>query len=304
MLVGFDSSDDACIYKVNDEIALVQTVDFFPPMVDDPYLFGQIAAANALSDVYAMGGRPTHCMNLLCFPNCLPVDVVGRIMEGGYSKVAEAGAVIAGGHSVSASEPMYGLCVSGFISPDKILANNGVRLGDKLILTKPLGSGIMVTAAKGGMVEEADMESVIAAMTQLNKRGAEIAADFEVHACTDITGFGLLGHTMEMIEGSGLGMELISAELPLLPKAFEMAEMGLVPAGAYRNREYVGEKARFADTVPVALQDIAFDPQTSGGLLLSVAAEDADALLQALRKEIPQAAIIGEIVEGCDIFVK
>ncbi len=291
------------MYKINDEVALVQTVDFFPPMVDDPYVFGQVAAANALSDVYAMGGRPFCCMNLLCLPNCLEPSVAGRIMEGGYSKVAEAGAVIAGGHSVATSEPMYGLCVSGFVSPQRILANNGVRLGDKLILTKPLGSGIMTTAFKGGMMDEAAFAPAIEAMTMLNKRGAEISEPFDVHACTDITGFGLAGHAMEMMGDSGLGLEMKADDLPLIPLAFDMAEMGLIPAGAYRNRDYVGDKLHFADSVPQALVDIACDPQTSGGLLLSVAAEEADALLAALRREIPQSAIVGRVVDRPGIYL-
>lgn len=303
MLVGFDSSDDACVYRISDQLALVQTVDFFPPMVDDPYLFGQIAAANALSDIYAMGGRPTHAMNLLCFPNCLSPAEVRRILEGGYSKVAEAGAVIAGGHSISAPEPMYGLCVSGFVDPRRILLNNGVMIGDRLILTKPLGSGIMNTAAKGGLVNEDDMAPVIAAMTQLNKRAAEIGEAFDIHACTDITGFGLLGHAAEMMGESGLGLKIEAAALPVLPKAFDMAEMGLVPGGAYTNRDYVGDKARFAPEVPLAIQDIICDPQTSGGLLFSVSAGDAESLLAALRREIPEASIIGTVIAEPGIYV-
>ena len=303
MLVGFDSSDDACVYRISDQLALVQTVDFFPPMVDDPYLFGQIAAANALSDIYAMGGRPTHAMNLLCFPNCLSPAEVRRILEGGYSKVAEAGAVIAGGHSISALEPMYGLCVSGFVDPRRILLNNGVMIGDRLILTKPLGSGIMNTAAKGGLVNKDDMAPVIAAMTQLNKRAAEIGEAFDIHACTDITGFGLLGHAAEMMGESGLGLKIEAAALPVLPKAFDMAEMGLVPGGAYTNRDYVGDKVRFAPEVPLAIQDIICDPQTSGGLLFSVSAGDAESLLAALRREIPEASIIGTVIAEPGIYV-
>ena len=282
----------------------MQTVDFFPPMVDDPYLFGQIAAANALSDIYAMGSKPVIAMNLLCFPNCLSPEDVGRILEGGYSKVAEAGAIIAGGHSISDPEPKYGLCVSGFIAPDKILTNNGAQIGDKIILTKPLGSGIMVTAAKGGMIDEAALLPTIEVMATLNRRAAEIAAPYQLHACTDVTGFGLLGHALEMLGDGGKSMIINGSALPLLDGAYEMAEMGLGPAGAYTNKDYVGERARFLDTVPLPIIDILCDPQTSGGLLFAIPGNDADALLADLRKEIPAASIIGEVVAGEGIEVR
>jgi len=302
--VGFESSDDACVYWVNDELALVQTVDFFPPMVDDPYTFGQIAAANALSDIYAMGGRPVIAMNLLCYPDCLEPAVVGRILEGGYSKVAEAGAVIAGGHSISDPEPKYGLCVTGFIDPKAVLKNRGAKAGDKLILTKPLGSGILVTAAKGEVIDEAGLAPAVAVMTTLNRRGAEIAAGYAIHACTDVTGFGLLGHALEMLGDGDTGLIIESAALPLLPRAYEMAEMGIIPAGAYTNRDFVGDRVRIGLQVKAPLIDIACDPQTSGGLLLAVAPEQAADLLEELQKELPQAALIGEIVRGTGIEVR
>lgn len=304
LIIGFDSSDDACVYRINEHLALVQTVDFFPPMVDDPYLFGQIAAANALSDVYAMGSRPVVAMNLLCFPNCLNPEEVGRILEGGYSKVAEAGAIIAGGHSISDPEPKYGLCVTGFIDPDKILKNNGAQIGDKLILTKPLGSGIMVTAAKGEMISADDLRPTIETMATLNRRAAEIAAAYSLHACTDITGFGLLGHAVEMLGDSAQGLIIDSASLPLLDGAYEMAEMGLVPAGAYTNRNYVGDRVRFEESVPLPISDILCDPQTSGGLLFAVPDTQADALLRDLQQEIPAASMIGEVVADHGIVVR
>lgn len=304
LIIGFDSSDDACVYRINEHLALVQTVDFFPPMVDDPYLFGQIAAANALSDVYAMGSRPVVAMNLLCFPNCLNPEEVGRILEGGYSKVAEAGAIIAGGHSISDPEPKYGLCVTGFIDPDKILKNNGAQIGDKLILTKPLGSGIMVTAAKGEMISAEDLRPTIETMATLNRRAAEIAAAYSLNACTDITGFGLLGHAVEMLGDAAQGLIIDSASLPLLDGAYEMAEMGLVPAGAYTNRNYVGDRVRFEESVPLPISDILCDPQTSGGLLFAVPDTQADALLRDLQQEIPAASMIGEVVADHGIVVR
>lgn len=304
LLVGFDTSDDACVYQVSPDLALVQTVDFFPPMVDNPYLFGQIAAANALSDVYAMGGEPRLAMNLLCFPDCLPVEDVAQILEGGYSKVAEAGAIIAGGHSISDPEPKYGLSVCGFVDPKKVLTNTGVRLGDKLILSKPIGTGIMTTAHKGGMVGEAALLPAIKAMTTLNRRAAEIAAGYNIHACTDITGFGLIGHAAEMLGDDQLGLVLEANDLPIVPGTYDMAAMGMIPAGAYRNRDYVAGKVRYHEELDPVFIDIICDPQTSGGLLFVLAADEADALLQELKKELPDAAIIGSVVEGSDILVR
>jgi len=293
LLVGYDGADDACVYKLSEEIAVVQTVDFFPPMVDDPYLFGQVAAANALSDIYAMGARPTHAMNLLCYPNCLSAEEVGQILAGGYAKVAEAGAVIAGGHSIRDNEPKYGLCVSGVVHPDRILRNTGAKPGDKLILTKPLGSGVLNTAIKGEVISQEQAAPVVKVMSTLNKEAAEIAAPFALHACTDVTGFGLFGHAFEMVEGSELTLHLQHQALPLIEGALEMAEMGIIPAGAYANREYLQEHIRIGEQVPLAFTDLCFDPQTSGGLLFAVAAEEADALLAALQARIPETAMIG-----------
>lgn len=293
LLVGYDGSDDACVYKLTDEVAVVQTVDFFPPMVDDPYLFGQVAAANALSDVYAMGGRPTHAMNLLCYPNCLSADEVGQILAGGYAKAAEAGAVIAGGHTIRDNEPKYGLCVSGVVHPDHILRNTGAKAGDWLILTKPLGSGVLNTARKGEVITDDQLEPAIRVMTTLNKRAAEIGAGFDLHACTDVTGFGLLGHAFEMVDGSELTLRLDHQSLPLIEGALDLAEMGIIPAGAYSNREYLEQRVLVDAGVPLAITDLCFDPQTSGGLLLAVGADQAEALLTALQAEIPEATCIG-----------
>lgn len=301
LLVGYDGADDACVYKLSDELAVVQTVDFFPPMVDDPYIFGQVAAANALSDIYAMGARPTHAMNLLCYPNCLSPDEVGQILAGGYAKVAEAGAVIAGGHSIRDNEPKYGLCVSGVLHPDHILRNTGAQAGDKLILTKPLGSGVLNTAVKGELIDPEQLAPAIKVMTTLNKEAAEIAAGFSIHACTDVTGFGLLGHAFEMVDGSGLGLRLEASRLPLIEGALDLAEMGIIPAGAYNNRDYLQNRVRIGADVPLALADLCFDPQTSGGLLFAVASEQAEDLLDALRSRIPEAALIGSFLPLAEV---
>lgn len=296
LLIGYDTSDDACVYRISDELALVQTVDFFPPMVDDPYLFGQIAAANALSDVYAMGGRPTHAMNLLCIPSCLDLNVAKEILAGGASKTMEAGCTIAGGHSINDNEPKYGLCVSGFVHPGKMLANSTAQAGDQLILTKAIGTGILTTAEKGGMLDAASLQAAVENMRTLNKYAAEAAEGFAIHACTDVTGFGLAGHVCEMAEGSGLTARLNAAETPLLPQAREMAEMGMIPAGAYRNRAYFAPKVAAEESVSVSDSDLLFDPQTSGGLLFAAAAADAERLTQRLAAANVPAWRVGEFV--------
>ena len=278
ILVGFDSSDDACIYKINDDIALVQTVDFFPPMVDDPYLFGQIAAANSISDIYAMGGTPTHALNLLCFPNCLDLSVAGEILAGGADKAMEANCTIAGGHSITDNEPKYGMCVSGIVDPKKILANDTAREGDLLVMTKAL---------------------------ELNRAGAEAARGLEIHACTDITGFGMGGHLCEIAEGSGLTATVYADRLPLLPKALEMARMGMCPGGMYRNRAYFGNRMDLS-AVAEELGDLIMDPQTSGGLLFSVSERDAQELMRRLSDAGVTAALVGEmsVFDGVHIRAK
>ena len=298
LLVGLGTSDDAGVYKLNDTTALIQTVDFFTPIVDDPYLFGQIAAANSLSDVYAMGGRPLTAMNIVGFPiGVLDKEVLLAILQGGQSKVNEAGALIVGGHTIDDSEPKYGLSVTGTVHPDRVLTNAGAKPGDCLILTKPLGTGILATADRADMFPigvQAAMES----MAMLNRLAAETAERFNVHACTDITGFGLLGHLYEMTAASHVRAEIDSQSLPLLPDALLAAASGLVPAGAYANRAYL-KQVSFASDVSEALRDIAFDPQTSGGLLYSLAEKEAFKLLDSLRAAgLMQSAIIGTIAGG------
>ena len=295
LMVGYDTSDDACVYKVNEETAVIQTVDFFTPVADDPYVFGQIAAANSLSDVYAMGGKPALTMNLLCVPNCLPKDVIREILKGGHDKAVEAGCVIAGGHTIEDNEPKYGMCVTGFVHPDRILRNAGAKPGDVLILTKPVGSGIIVTAQKGGLADIEDYESALAYMSRLNKYAGEVVMDHAhiIHACTDVTGFGLLGHSYEMADGSGVTIVLERERIPLMDGARDLAEMGMIPGGAYRNRDYVEPFVDFGGFDMDAVVDIMCDPQTSGCLLVAVTAEEAEGLLKKLQAVEPRSAIVG-----------
>jgi selenide,water dikinase len=295
LLVGFETSDDAAVYWISDELAIIQTVDLFPPIVDDPYDFGRIAAANALSDVYAMGGYPKLAMNILCYPEDLPTDTVQSILRGGYEKIIEAGAIIAGGHSIKDHEPKYGLSVTGFVHPKNILTNSGAKQGDLLILTKALGTGIINTAAKAGLVESATILAAIDSMAMLNKRAYEIMLEFPVNSCTDVTGFGLLGHAYEMAAGSGVTISLDAAAMPLLPEARDMARMGIIPAGAYANRQYLEPKLLADPTLPLDLLDVLYDPQTSGGLLISLPEKDAMRLLRTLKDELPCAELVGEV---------
>ena len=294
ILIGFDSSDDACVYRVSDDVAIVQTVDFFPPMVDDPYLFGQIAAANAISDVYAMGGKPIFALNLLCFPNCLDLEVAGEILAGGADKAAEAMCTIAGGHSITDNEPKYGMCVTGTVHPQKVLANNSPRQGDAVVITKALGTGILTTAFKGEFIGEEDLKPATDAMRQLNRYAAEAAEGLRVHACTDITGFGVAGHLCEMMEGSGMTAQIAAQKLPILPRAMEMAGYGMVPGGAYRNRDHFAAKLDLSG-VSQGYGDIMVDPQTSGGLMFSVDERDAEELLRRLKDAGVTAAQVGWI---------
>jgi len=298
VLVGLDRADDAGVYKVTDEIAIIQTVDFFTPIVDDPYSFGQIAAANALSDVYAMGGVPKTAMNLVAFPaKEMDISVLRRIIEGGLDKMREAGVVLLGGHTVEDPELKYGLSVTGFIHPDRVLTKRNLKVGDRLILTKPLGTGIISTAIKGGLASKEIIERVTESMATLNKHAAEVMADYPLHACTDITGFGFLGHLSEMVVGSGYGVRLSASSVPIFTETLEYAAMGLVPAGAYKNRDFRLFMVDFASSVDRVLQDVLFDPQTSGGLLICVAPEKAEDLLNALHgKGIRAAAMVGEVI--------
>jgi selenide,water dikinase len=295
--VGLDRADDAGVYKVTDDIAIIQTVDFFTPIVDDPYWFGQIAAANALSDVYAMGGVPKTAMNLVAFPlKDMDISILRQIIQGGLDKMKEAGVVLIGGHSVEDKELKYGLSVTGFIHPDRILTKKNLKEGDRLILTKPLGTGIINTAIKGGLASPEIIETVTRLMATLNRDAALIMNDYPVHACTDITGFGLLGHLAEMIVDSPFGIRLASKSIPIIPGTLDYAGMGLVPAGAYKNREFRECMVDFSPSVDRLVQDVLFDPQTSGGLLICVERDRADDLLQELKeKGIKDAAIIGEV---------
>ena len=298
LIVGLDRADDAGVYKISDDLALIQTVDFFTPIVDDPYWFGQIAAANALSDVYAMGGVPKTAMNLVAFPaKDMDISILRKIIEGGLDKMREAGVVLVGGHTVEDSELKYGLSVTGFVHPDRVLTKKNLNPGDRLILTKPLGTGIISTAIKGGLASKEITDQVIRSMAALNKQAVEVMMNYPVHACTDITGFGFLGHLSEMVVGSGCGVRVAASSVPVFPETLEYAAMGLVPAGAYRNRDFRLFMVDFASSVDRVLQDVLFDPQTSGGLLICVAPEKAEDLLKNLKaKGIKDAAIVGEIV--------
>ena len=297
LLVGIETADDAGVYKMNETTALIQTLDFFTPIVDDPYLFGQIAAANSLSDVYAMGGKPLTAMNIVAFPiGCLPAEVLGEILAGGQDKIIEAGAVLVGGHTVDDQEPKYGLSVTGIVHPDRIWTNAGAQAGDQLILTKKIGTGVLATAARAEMFPEGVAEA-IESMATLNRTAAEIGVKYIVNACTDITGFGLLGHVYEMAAGSGVNIKLEAAAVPFLTNAAEAASMGLVPGGSYTNREYL-KTVTISPNVPVNIQDLCFDPQTSGGLLLSVPRHDAEKLIRELHQAgVKHAAIIGEVIQ-------
>ena len=294
LLVGFDKSDDASVYKISDDLALVQTVDFFPPIADDPYLFGQIAATNALSDVYAMGGEPKLALNLLCVPKGMPNEAVHQLLRGGYDKVYEAGALITGGHSIFDEEPKYGLAVTGFVHPDKVLTNSGAKPGDVLLLTKPLGVGILSTAHKGELASRESMALAYRLMTTLNKAARDAMVRYRVHACTDVTGFSLLGHLLEMAQGSGVQAELSVGQIDMIPEAVELAKMGVLPEGMYRNRNFAEPYVDFGE-VPLHLQDVLFDPQTAGGLLIAVDPADADALYGDLLRCVSSAQRIGEI---------
>jgi len=298
LIVGVESADDAGVYKITDDLAIVQTVDFFTPIVDDPYWFGQIAAANALSDIYAMGGTPKTAMNLVAFPvKDMDISILRQIIQGGVDKMNEAGVVLVGGHSVEDKELKYGLSVTGFIRPDRVLTKKNLQMGDCLILTKPLGTGIINTAIKGGLASKEIIDTVTQLMATLNRDAAEVMQDYPVHACTDITGFGLLGHIVEMVKDSGLGIRIYAESIPILSETLNYAGMGLMPAGAYKNREFYEPFVEMLPTVDRLVQDVLYDPQTSGGLLICLDRDNADGLLQLLKeKDIHGAAMIGEVV--------
>ncbi len=282
LLVGMELRDDAGVYQINDEQALIQTVDFFTPMVDDPYTFGQIAAVNALNDVYAMGGKPLLAMNLVMFPQCGDMEVLHQILQGGLSKIEEAGALLVGGHSVDDNEPKYGLSVTGIIHPEKLLTNAGAKPGDSLYLTKPLGNGIIATAIKAEMISPENEAEAVKWMTTLNRDACEAAQAAGVHALTDVTGFGLIGHLNEMAAAADVTMEIYAEQIPFMSGVLDAANMGLVPAGAYTNRDYLGDKTQRMEPFDGTIYDLLFSPETAGGLIISIPEENREKLLREM----------------------
>ena len=296
--MGIERSDDAGVYKIRDDLALVQTVDFFTPIVDDPYTFGQIAAANAVSDIYAMGGTPITAMNLVAFPvKAMAIDILRDILRGGLDKMREAEVILVGGHSIEDQELKYGLAVTGLVHPDAVVTNTGARPGDRIILTKPLGIGIITTAQKGGQASSHAIQQAIEIMTTLNRAAAEVMQGFLVHACTDITGFGLLGHLCEMLGGGDIGIKIFVDDVPRLPEAEEYARLGFVPGGAYRNKTFFEPKIKKEKDLPDWMLDVLFDPQTSGGLVMAAAEKDAEGIIRFLREAgVKDACVIAEVV--------
>lgn len=302
LLVGYDSKDDAAVYRITDDTAVVQTLDFFPPMVDDPYTFGKIAAANALSDIYAMGGEVKTALNIVCFPESADLNILGEIMRGGSEKVLEAGGILAGGHSINDTDVKYGLSVMGLVHPEQIWSNNGGQPGDKLIFTKKLGVGIVCTANRVGEASEAAMEAAVESMTTLNKTASGIGRKYEIHACTDVTGFGFLGHLHEMMDGR-LSCRIEADKVPRIEEALAYADEFLLTAAGQKNRNHVEKYVKFED-VPFAMEELLFDPQTSGGLLFAVKADQAESLKKELRAAGLQAEIVGEIIKRTEPEIK
>ena len=299
-MVGLDTSDDAGVYLLNEKTALVQTVDFFTPIVDDPFTFGQIAVVNALSDVYAMGGKPLTALNLAAFPiKVLPSSILREILRGGLSKMIEAEVALIGGHTVEDPEIKYGLAVTGTVDPDRILSNAKAEPGDRVVLTKPLGTGVISTALKGEMASRGAVEKMVECMVTLNRKASEWMQAFGAHACTDITGFGFIGHALEMAAASQVGLVIRSERIPFLPKALEYAGMGLLPGGAYANRDFFSCKVEVDPAVSPVLSDLLYDPQTSGGLFVSLPPEGAEKMIEAFRAERDaEAFVVGEVVEA------
>ncbi|CAN2047439.1 Selenide, water dikinase [Candidatus Magnetomoraceae bacterium gMMP-1] len=296
LLIGMENSDDAGVYRLNSETALVQTLDFFTPIIDSPYDFGRIAAANSLSDVYAMGGKPITAMNIVCFPvGDFHIDILKDTLKGGIEKIHESGALLLGGHSVDDKEFKYGLSVTGIVHPDRVLSNSNVKVGDRLILTKPIGTGILATAVKGKIADQQAIDILIDITSTLNNKAAEIMLRYSPHACTDITGFGLAGHTLEMAKAGKVKILLYSDYISYIPKAKEYALMGLIPAGAYSNRNFCKKYVSIKPEVKQVYQDIIFDPQTSGGLLISLSKENAKECLKEMQDNEIKASIIGEV---------
>ncbi len=295
LLIGFDSSDDGAVYKLTEDIAIIQTLDFFTPIVEDPYTFGKIAAANALSDVYAMGGEVKVALNIVGFPEKMDADILGEILRGGAEKVHEAGGVVSGGHSINDPEPKYGLSVTGVVHPSKILPNNNCKIGDKLILTKPLGVGIITTAHRVGEASGEAYNKAIKSMETLNKYAADKMKKYKVNACTDVTGFGFLGHLNEMIKDE-YSIKVNGNSIPYIEEAYDYAKEFLITAGGQRNRRHLKDKVLFKD-IEFALEEILFDPQTSGGLLISLSSDEADDLLKELQELDLKSEIVGEVIE-------
>jgi selenide,water dikinase len=299
LLVGTATGDDAGVFRLRDDLAVVNTVDFFTPVVDDPFTYGQIAAANSLSDVYAMGGRPKTALNIVCWPQSgLPGEMLAEILRGGSEKAREAGVFVVGGHSVADEEVKYGMAVTGVIDPHRIIRNVGARPGDVLLLSKPLGTGILMTAFKRDRLAIEYYTAAVRWMAELNAAAAEAMLNYEVHAATDITGFGLAGHGSRMADGSGVTLRLEESDLPLLPGALELSREGMTPGGGKRNREFYGRTVKISEEVADEIAEIVFDPQTSGGLLMALPESDAYSLLSALQKVgNTEAAIIGRVIE-------
>lgn len=296
LIVGLETSDDAAVYKINEDLALIQTLDFFTPVIDDPYMYGQIAAANSLSDIYAMGGEPKLALNIVCFPDCLEADVLAEILKGGYDKVEESGALLVGGHSVSDDEPKYGLSVTGFVHPNKVLTNSQAKVDDILILTKPIGIGVINTVIKGNIVDKESYDEAVHIMSTLNKYAKSAMDKVEgINSVTDITGFGLLGHALEMAEASNVSIRIDHKRVPIIKGAIDYANMGLVPAGTYANKRHIEEKVSIDDHIPQYMEDLLYDPQTSGGLLISIKRDKADELMKELKATPTEYAIIGEV---------
>ncbi len=307
LIVGSDTSDDAAVYKLNEETALVQTVDFFTPVVDDPYIFGQVAAANSLSDVYAMGGKPLIAMNIVCFPECLELEVLKQILRGGADKALEAGALLAGGHSVKDNEPKYGLSVTGIVHPQKVLANNTARVGDYLILTKPLGLGVLNTAIKADIASKEQYDMAVKTMVTLNKYALEALDGLDISSCTDVTGFGFLGHAYEMAKGSEVSLEIYSDKIPIIEGARELAGKGIIPAGMYSNKNYVEDDVEVDEDVEEVMEDLLYDPQTSGGLLIAINKDDVEKALESLSANTDnEFAVVGKVISKGDeaIYIK
>ncbi len=303
LLVGIETSDDAAVYKINDDQAVVITIDFFTPVVDDPFVYGQIGAANSLSDVYAMGTDPKLAMNLIGFPNCLKPEVMAEILKGGHDKIVEAGALLVGGHTVQDDEPKYGLCAIGFMKPEDVMKNSEAKPGDVLVITKAIGVGIINAGIKGGIVEKEVYDEAVHNMRTLNKYAKDAMMKVGANACTDVTGFGLLGHALEMAEGSEATLVLYSDKIPMMQGAIDLAMLGLVPEGTYANERFIGDKVRFADNVKREHMDIMFDPQTSGGLLISLPEEKVDELLKELEGLDTKYAVIGKVTEKQDKYL-